>query len=300
MFLSPPSIISEERIVHVNLSWVTLTGHIAIECEGKTLSSLFHDSTEEKSLLLYNNLVDKCMKKNVVMYGDDKDYSAYSTDSESSDETQLVSTPRTASIVIKPATRASSSNRGFQTNPWGVGSTHSKPKINLLVTPAAIKSKHMAFLFSDATHKRNENIDKRDSGESSSPRKRSKSVMTQGLTSAYSPFGCSSSIKSQDGSGVDLQSNTPFDSSHSSFTPGSFATSQDTARKRLLRCTTMPSHRSPTNSPREHSTHLHTRLDHTSSFQRDVSSMSSYSPAVGSIRSTETTPDSDLNNNLES
>ena len=281
---------------------MNLTGHIAVECEGKTLSSLFHDCTEEKSLILYTNLVDKCMKKNMVLYSDDnsKDYSAYSTDSESSDETQLLSTPRTASIVIKAPPRATANNRGFQTNPWGVCSANSKPKINLLVTPAAIKSKHMAFLFSDAIHKRNENVEKRDSCESSSPRKRSKSVMTQDLTTAYSPFGCSSSSKHQDGLKVDLQDNIPFGSSHPSFAPGSFAISHDAVRKRLLRCATMPAHRSPTNSPREHSTHIHTPLDHTLSSQRDASSMFSYSQAVDSIRSAETTPDLDLNNNLES
>lgn len=289
----------EERIVHVNLSWVTLTGHIAVECEGRVLSSLFHDSTEEKSSILYSELVEKCSKKNAnkVIYGDEssKDYSAYSTDSESSEDTQLVGMLRTANIVLNPPPRASTaSGGGFQSNPWGTSSTHTKQKMSLLVTPAAIKSKHMAFLFCKTVFKKNDNNEKGDMHESSSPRKRSKSMKPQGTTTGYSPFGCSSS--SQDKSESDFLSNSSFDSSsHSSYAPGTYASTDDTARKRLLRCSTMPTHQPRTHSSTEHGMHRIPPSDH---FPPHLDLITS--KAVAPISDTKITQDSNLMNNVES
>jgi len=56
---------SEERIVHVNVSWVKLTGYSAAESEGKTLSSLFDKATDSKSLKSYNKLIQESKKSKI-------------------------------------------------------------------------------------------------------------------------------------------------------------------------------------------------------------------------------------------
>jgi hypothetical protein len=42
MFSLFSPIFREERIVHVNVGWVQLTGYSAVDCEGQSLSSLFN------------------------------------------------------------------------------------------------------------------------------------------------------------------------------------------------------------------------------------------------------------------
>ena len=88
------------------------------------LSSLFRDTTDEKAMSLYTSLVDKCMRKNKlnILYSDDgsKDFSAYSTDSESSEDPHIVTMLMTADIVLSPPKKVvAPPTVGFQLNPWG-------------------------------------------------------------------------------------------------------------------------------------------------------------------------------------
>lgn len=173
----------EQRIVHVNVSWVNLTGYAAIQCEGKTLSSLFDESTDEKSLQTFSNLVRRCRKtkEDEISYGDENSIqcSTYSSDSESSEDTLFTATPATASIVLLPPTgsvKSSNYKKSFQLNPWGASKIPLRPKLALNVSPAAIKLKHFAFLFSDPMPKKTDKAPKCDLTESPATRKRSKST----------------------------------------------------------------------------------------------------------------------------
>jgi hypothetical protein len=165
------------------VSWVNLTGYAAIQCEGKTLSSLFDESTDEKSLQVFSNLVKRCRKTKAdeVSYGDENSvqFSTYSSDSESSEDTLFTATPATASIVLLPPTgsvKSSNYKKSFQLNPWGASKIPLRPKLALTVSPAAIKLKHFAFLFSDPMLKKTDKVPKGDLTESPATRKRSKSA----------------------------------------------------------------------------------------------------------------------------
>ena len=235
----------EERIVHVNVSWVTLTGYAAVDCEGKVLSSLFHETTDAKHFSLYNNLVDNCLKSNKekLSYSDDnsKDFSAYSTDSESSDDTQTISMPKTANIILSSPSKAPVVSAGFQFNPWGAAKISNKPKLTLTVSPAAIKAKHMAFLFNNFVPKKNDKLD--GDPESSGPRKRSKSMTAQGIF-VNGPLGASAeeNLPVAKGLGPSITVNSPFGSSTGGYATGTYAasSSDDSARRKLLRCASLP------------------------------------------------------------
>jgi hypothetical protein len=180
----------------VNLSWVKLTGYAGTLCEGKILSTLFDEMTDDKSMSIYRNLVEDCKKMDSgntdVMYCDDNMnyFSACSTDSESSEETEFVMKPRLANIVLSPpsntqAATPPSSSSSFKLNPWGSSKIVSKPKVHLSVCPAAIKSKHMAFLFGDIAVKKVDKTLKTDSTESYPvTRKRTKSAVALGASPA--------------------------------------------------------------------------------------------------------------------
>lgn len=182
----------DDRIVHVNLSWVKLTGYAGIHCEGKLLSTLFDTLTDDKSMSVYKNLVEDCKKADCgnadVMYCDDNMnyFSACSTDSESSEETEYIVKPRLANIVLAPpshtpAATPPGSVPSFKLNPWGSSRIVSNPKKHLSVCPAAIKSKHMAFLFGDITIKKVDKSLKTDCTESYPvTRKRTKSALAPG------------------------------------------------------------------------------------------------------------------------
>ena len=180
----------------MNLSWVKLTGYAGIHCEGKVLSTLFDTLTDDKSMSVYKNLLEDCKKADCgnadVMYCDDNMnyFSACSTDSESSEETEYIIKPRLANIVLAPpshipAATPPGSVPSFKLNPWGSSKIVSKPKIHLSVCPAAIKSKHMVFLFGDITAKKADKSLKTDCTESYPvTRKRTKSALAPGLSVA--------------------------------------------------------------------------------------------------------------------
>ena len=178
---------------------------------------------------VYRNLVDDCKKIDCgnadVMYCDDNMnyFSACSTDSESSEETELIIKPRLANIVLAPpsltqAATPPSSVPSFKLNPWGSSKIVSKPKIHLTVCPAAIKSKHMAFLFGEMPIKKMDKTSKADCTESYPvTRKRTKSALAPGSSMANNlsdPFSANESSETHSSTSVSPSSSskTPFGS----------------------------------------------------------------------------------------
>jgi hypothetical protein len=243
--------------VHVNVSWVNLTGYSALYCEGKVISSLFHHTGDEKSLQNFHNLVEKC-KRNDFKEGAFSDEgtnqnSAYSTDTESSDDSQFVSLPRSANIVLSPPSNilktSSSSSGSLQLNPWGSCKIASRPRLPLTVSPAAIKLKHLAYLFCESPPPKAEKTLKTESMDSPPvTRKRPKSATAQcAYSTSTLPGQHSSSLTpTETGSASTTSSNLPFGRPAWYSGRGEAATSDvaptsscESARK-LLKCSSLP------------------------------------------------------------
>lgn len=231
------------------------------------LSSLFHHTGDEKSLQSFHSLVEKC-KRNDFREGSFSDEntnqnSAYSTDTESSDDSQFVSLPRSANIVLTPPSNiiktSSSSSGSFQLNPWGSCKIASKPRLPLTVSPAAIKLKHLAYLFSESLPSKTEKTQKSDLMDSPPvTRKRPKSGTTQcAYSTSTLPGQQNCSIAPADTRSTTTttsSSNLPFgrpawyngggDASTSEVAPTS---SCESARK-LLKCSSLPSQSGPDQS----------------------------------------------------
>lgn len=185
----------EERVVHVNVSWVVLTGISSAECTGKLLSSLFDSTTDKKSLLLYHELTEKSKNRdNVTLFNRQKEGSDQASKSEGYIQA-IDKTVRTASIIIAPIGKNNNydsntcKSKSYLLNPWDSKKAPlSQPKMSLSVSPVAIKDKHMAFLFISDSYidvassgienslikNRHENIE-----TSEAPKKRSKSMTSQ-------------------------------------------------------------------------------------------------------------------------
>lgn len=263
----------DDRIVHVNLSWVKLTGYAGIHCEGKVLSTLFDNLTDDKSMSVYKNLVEDCKKADCgnadVMYCDDNMnyFSACSTDSESSEETEYIIKPRLANIILAPPSHTPAASTpgsvpSFKLNPWGSSRIVSKPKIHLSVCPAAIKSKHMAFLFGDITVKKVDKSLKTDCSESYPvTRKRTKSALAPGssvpnnmsdqcsanesseIQSSTCAATSSSSSKSPFGAPpvIHVRSPSPSSKQGSNYTDTTTTTTPpDENARKLLKCSSAP------------------------------------------------------------
>lgn len=244
--------------MHVNVSWVNLTGYSALYCEGKVMSSLFHHTGDEKSLQSFHDLVEKC-KRNDLREGAFSDEStnqnsAYSTDTESSDDSQFVSLPRSANIVLAPPTNifkssSSSSSGSFQLNPWGSCKVATRPRLPLTVSPAAIKLKHLAYLFSESLPPKAEKTLKTESMDSPPvTRKRPKSATAQcAYSTSTLPGQRSSSLApTETGSTTSTSSNLPF-GRPAWYTGGGEAATSDVAptsscesARKLLKCSSLP------------------------------------------------------------
>lgn len=220
------------------------------------ISSLFHHTGDEKALQRFHDLVDKCKRTdNREVDESTNQNSAYSTDTESSDDSQSASLPRSANVVLAPPTNifktSSSSSGSFQLNPWGTCKIASRPRLPLTVSPAAIKQKHLAYLFCEPLPPKAEKTQKTECLDSPPvTRKRPKSATAQCVYSTSTlPGQHSSSLTSSEMStATNTSGNLPFGrpawytgGGEAAATTDVAPTSSCESARKFLKCSSLPS-----------------------------------------------------------
>jgi hypothetical protein len=141
-----------DRIVHVNVNWVTFTGHSAADCEGKTLSSQLFEGSESQGSSSMQHVAERLRNENIHSIDHDMHYLKfvwpYQASSRSSKST-------TSSEAFSPLSSSSKfADSPSQTNPSPFCSDRRDSyKQNILpipmrMYPVSIGSKHFAILCS--------------------------------------------------------------------------------------------------------------------------------------------------------
>lgn len=147
-----------ERIVHANINWASLTGHTAAECEGKTLSSLLLEGSETKgSSNLHHDAERLKIENNNLLSSDhDANYLRYLWGYRPYTESLSQSRPSEAlsSIFSSISSFSSSDDGSFLSNLspiFGITNRMDSYKrdiflIRMKMYPVLIGTKHFAIL----------------------------------------------------------------------------------------------------------------------------------------------------------